>query len=156
AAPDETAEPAVNLPPVARHNPVDPLDVDVSGTLTPLDALLVINHLNHGDPSLAGPSDDSAPGVFDTDVNGDGQITPADADQVIAALNGIAASQGGEAEAMPAMALPPPPIPGGDAALPYITKAEVENLLSRAAGATSSEDAIIAIVDRGGRILGVR
>src|SRR6266568_4894237 len=53
-------------------------------------------------------------------------------------------------------ASPPPPIPPGDAALPYITAAEVDNLLSRAAGATSTEDAIIAIVDRGGNILGVR
>src|SRR5262249_43714097 len=36
------------------------------------------------------------------------------------------------------------------------TQAEVETLLARAAGATSSQDAIIAIVDRGGKILGVR
>lgn len=42
------------------------------------------------------------------------------------------------------------------AAVPYITAAEVEDLLSRAAGATSTNDAIIAVVDRGGRILGVR
>lgn len=34
--------------------------------------------------------------------------------------------------------------------------AEVQELLKRAAGATASEDAIIAVVDRGGRILGVR
>lgn len=37
-----------------------------------------------------------------------------------------------------------------------ITIADVECLLSRAAAASSSEDAIIAIVDRNGRILGVR
>ncbi|HUG92994.1 MAG TPA: heme-binding protein [Planctomycetaceae bacterium] len=37
-----------------------------------------------------------------------------------------------------------------------LTAAEVEQLLSRAAGATASEDAIIAVVDRNGRILGVR
>src|SRR3954449_12832316 len=30
----------------ARHNPVNPADVDLSGELTPLDALLVINHLH--------------------------------------------------------------------------------------------------------------
>jgi len=36
-----------------------------------------------------------------------------------------------------------------------ITEADVAQLLSRAAQATSSENAIIAIVDRGGRILGV-
>src|SRR5438093_12128472 len=42
------------------------------------------------------------------------------------------------------------------AAVPFITQTEVESLLSRAAGATSTQDAIIAIVDRGGHILGVR
>lgn len=41
-------------------------------------------------------------------------------------------------------------------AVTQISAAEVELLLDRAAVATSSEDAIIAIVDRGGRILGVR
>ncbi|MDX1946764.1 MAG: hypothetical protein SFU86_15290 [Pirellulaceae bacterium] len=38
----------------------------------------------------------------------------------------------------------------------FITSAEVSQLLDRAAAATSSENAIIAIVDRNGRILGVR
>jgi len=42
------------------------------------------------------------------------------------------------------------------AALPQLTEAEVEKLLERAAAVSSSEDAIIAIVDRNGRILGVR
>lgn len=37
-----------------------------------------------------------------------------------------------------------------------ISPTEVEGLLSRAAAASASEDAIIAIVDRGGNILGVR
>lgn len=41
-------------------------------------------------------------------------------------------------------------------AVVQISSAEVELLLNRAAVATSSEDAIIAVVDRGGRILGVR
>lgn len=39
---------------------------------------------------------------------------------------------------------------------PQITAADVETLLCRAAAATPSEDAIIAVVDRNGRILGVR
>jgi uncharacterized protein GlcG (DUF336 family) len=46
-----------------------------------------------------------------------------------------------------AMALGPPPL---------LTAADVEFLLKRAAAASASEDAIIAIVDRNGRILGVR
>jgi uncharacterized protein GlcG (DUF336 family) len=54
------------------------------------------------------------------------------------------------------LAAAPIPIPVGDAAKDFITQAEVETLLARAAGATSSEDAIIAVVDRGGHILGVR
>jgi uncharacterized protein GlcG (DUF336 family) len=37
-----------------------------------------------------------------------------------------------------------------------ITTSDVQSLLQRASGATSSDDAIIAIVDRNGRILGVR
>jgi uncharacterized protein GlcG (DUF336 family) len=42
------------------------------------------------------------------------------------------------------------------AAEPVLTAAEVATLLDRAAAASSSSDAIIAIVDRGGKILGVR
>src|SRR5262249_13047490 len=134
----------------------------------------VINHLNYGDPSLTQPDDPSAPGVFYTDVDGDGQITPTDADAVIQALDGgsstpivaphaLALSALAEGEAAPhIVGSPPPPpppvppIPAGDKDLPYITSAEAANLLSRAASATPSQDAIIAIVDRGGNILGVR
>ena len=49
----------------------------------------------------------------------------------------------------------PPPVPAGkpDAVL---TAGEVGTLLRRAAAASKSEDAIIAVVDRNGRILGVR
>ena len=43
---------------------------------------------------------------------------------------------------------------GGEAN--QLTSDEVDTLLSRASGATRSEDAIIAVVDRSGRILGVR
>jgi uncharacterized protein GlcG (DUF336 family) len=57
----------------------------------------------------------------------------------------------------PAAIEPPPSTCAAvDASLPFITACEVETLLARAAGATSTEDAIIAIVDRGGTILGVR
>ncbi len=40
--------------------------------------------------------------------------------------------------------------------LPVLDPGEVKDLLARAAAATASDDAIIAIVDRGGNILGVR
>ena len=132
--------------------------MDASGHLSPLDALLVINHLNQTNP---------APADFYADVNADGAITPADADWVLAALGASLSARAepaailpldDEAEAEPPLPIvpPPPPIPPGDAGLNYITAAEVETLLARAAGATSTQDAIIAIVDRGGRILGVR
>ena len=56
--------------------------------------------------------------------------------------------------------LPTPPVECLESrqllAVTQISAAEVELLLDRAAVATSSEDAIIAVVDRGGRILGVR
>lgn len=56
--------------------------------------------------------------------------------------------------------LPAPPVECLESrqllAVTQISAAEVELLLNRAAVATSSEDAIIAVVDRGGRILGVR
>jgi uncharacterized protein GlcG (DUF336 family) len=54
----------------------------------------------------------------------------------------------------------PAPVPGPVFTLApagaNITAAEAADLLDRASAATSSTDAIIAIVDRGGRILGVR
>jgi uncharacterized protein GlcG (DUF336 family) len=50
---------------------------------------------------------------------------------------------------------PRPTAPGGPSPQ-LLTTGEVESLLRRAAGATSSDDGIVAIVDRNGRILGVR
>lgn len=43
-----------------------------------------------------------------------------------------------------------------DQNVPNVTATEVQVLLARAAAASNSEDAIIAVVDRGGHILGVR
>jgi uncharacterized protein GlcG (DUF336 family) len=151
-----------NIPPAARHNSVDAVDVDLSGHVTAFDALVVINHLLYGDPSIGNEEQESARGIFYTDVNADGLISPADADAVIAAIEGreLLSEAEGEfstlAAAAPLLAPLPPAIPSTDATMNVITAAEVETLLARAAGATSSQDAIIAIVDRGGRILGVR
>lgn len=50
----------------------------------------------------------------------------------------------------------PPPIVIAPTAPAILTEADVQQLLRRAAAASASEDAIIAIVDRGGRLLGVR
>lgn len=46
--------------------------------------------------------------------------------------------------------------PAADSPVLQLTAADVQTILSRAAGATSSEDGIIAVVDRTGKILGVR
>jgi uncharacterized protein GlcG (DUF336 family) len=48
----------------------------------------------------------------------------------------------------------PPTDPAGDPAT--LATTDVSQLLSRAAAATSNDDGIVAIVDRGGRLLGVR
>jgi uncharacterized protein GlcG (DUF336 family) len=50
----------------------------------------------------------------------------------------------------------PAPTPTGSGPQPVLTTSEVNTLLRRAAAASSSNDAIIAITDRNGRILGVR
>ncbi len=56
----------------------------------------------------------------------------------------------------PALAPPPSPYNPADGSVSVLTEGEVELLLARAAAASASEDAIITIVDRNGRILGVR
>ena len=118
------------------HNSFLPPDVDADGAIAPIDALLVVNDLNaNGSRQLVqGEGETPASEVTKfVDVNGDQFISPVDALQVINVLN--AEGEGGGA---------------------ILTEADVEALLARAAAASSSEDAIIAIVDRGGRILGVR
>jgi uncharacterized protein GlcG (DUF336 family) len=54
------------------------------------------------------------------------------------------------------LAAVPPPSNPADLAIPNITTTEVQQLLARGAAASSSTNAIIAVVDRSGRILGVR
>ncbi|HEX3725794.1 MAG TPA: dockerin type I domain-containing protein [Pirellulales bacterium] len=64
------------------QNPVSPLDVDVSGNVVPEDALLVIHALVlEGPHALGVPSLSDAPAFID--VNGDGELSAADALQVI-------------------------------------------------------------------------
>ena len=61
----------------------DPLDVNNDGVVTPLDVLVVINHLNRSDRNVSGGEGESS----DLDVNGDGVVTPLDALSVINRLN---------------------------------------------------------------------
>lgn len=130
------------------HNVAWPEDVDADSWVSPRDAVLVINQLNqaaHGEGEVGSGS------PYFTDVTGDGQLSPADALAVINWLNG-------EAEPPPVAEGEPLPASCGpaDLASAVITDCEVRQLLARAAGASASENAIVAIVDRGGRILGVR
>lgn len=82
------------------------------------------------------------------------EISP-DGDLLLKALPTDTVNLGPGARVLREAAIPPPP---GTLGLPQetITAAEVETLLQRAAAASSTEDAIIVIVDRNGRILGVR
>ncbi len=75
------------------NNFLFPVDVDDSGTVTPLDALLIINLLNSRG---LGPLDSSVSTPPFVDVTGDGNITPLDALTVINFLN--ANGGGGEGE----------------------------------------------------------
>lgn len=70
------------------QNAVNRLDVNMSGMVEPLDALIVINYINeHGTGVLsAKPTDYSGPLM---DVNGDGSMGPLDALIVINSLNQV-------------------------------------------------------------------
>lgn len=132
------------------HNTSMPLDVDNDLQISPLDALVVINQINGGsNRGVEGEGSGEASVTF-CDVDADGVVTPLDALAVINELN------------INNPVVPPPPAPEPEAAPdPFvndevISEADVETLLQRASMATASNDAIIAIVDRSGRILGVR
>ena len=84
------------LAPPAWHYLDVPEDVDVSGDVVPLDALLIVNDLNNrGARQLPAPTEgDSPPPYFD--VSGDGWLTSLDALRVVNWLN---ANMSGESEA---------------------------------------------------------
>ena len=67
------------------QNAANPLDVNHNASVTPIDALIIINYLNsNGSQVLTG-----SPAGIDPyyDVNGDGKVTPIDALTVINFLN---------------------------------------------------------------------
>ncbi len=136
----ETLEPVPMAEGEAAHSPWHNSelreDVDRNELVTPRDALVVINDLNaRGARQLSiAEAEGPAETIHLIDVNDDQFVTPHDALLIINALN--AEGEGGSSD--------------------VIEASDVEALLARAAAATVSEDAIIAIVDRGGRILGVR
>ena len=86
--------------PSVWQNPVNPLDVNNDGFVTPLDALLIINSLNLVGPRmLPNPAlpPNTPPPFYDT--NGDGSISPLDALLVINQLNNPSIQNEGEGEA---------------------------------------------------------
>ncbi|MFN0021570.1 MAG: dockerin type I domain-containing protein [Pirellulaceae bacterium] len=92
-------------PPITSAQPTGSLtnsrdhsDVDNDGSVSPIDALLIINRLNSGDTSLPPTPFTHAPFV---DVNGDGICSPVDALMVINRLNSQLGDGGasGEGEA---------------------------------------------------------
>jgi len=127
------------------HNRRQAEDVNDDRHVSPLDFLLIANDLNErGSRLLTEPAGEDAPpdAASYIDVNDDLHISPLDALLVVNILIAEPEAGGG---AMPAAV-----------ASAMLTAADVEALLSRAAAASASEDYIIAVVDRGGRILGVR
>jgi hypothetical protein len=70
------------------QNLTNPLDVNHDEFVSPLDALLVINHLNASGSRLLTAGELDLPFV---DVNGDGYLSPIDALQIINDLNSSAA-----------------------------------------------------------------
>ena len=129
------------------HNASMPLDVDNDRQISPLDALVVINQINSVG-GVEGEFDLDKPTTY-CDVDADGVVSPLD---VLAVVN--------ELNLHLSVAIPIPPAPDPEPkpfiSGPVITEEDVTCLLQRASMATASNDAIIAIVDRSGRILGVR
>ncbi len=81
------------------QNPANPVDVDGSGSVVPLDALLVINELNtNGSRELPDPGPGNEPPPY-FDVNGDNHVSPIDALLVINYLNARSGNGSGEAPA---------------------------------------------------------
>ncbi|MFM9063539.1 MAG: dockerin type I domain-containing protein [Pirellula sp.] len=133
------------------HNAALPEDVNNDAVVSPLDPLAIINRINSLGSSQPTPSGGEGEVSDYPDVNNDGVIDPLDALSVVDVINAN----------MPF--IPPPLVSGEDDSgfnmleeMHQLKATEVETLLKRASMATPSQDAIIAIVDRSGQILGVR
>lgn len=80
------------------QNPVLRWDVDRSGTVSPLDVLLLIDAINSNPVgNLPSPRMGSTLGLPDVDVDGDGRVTPLDVLDTINRLNAVGGSGEGEA-----------------------------------------------------------
>jgi hypothetical protein len=79
-----------------------PLDVDVDGQVTPLDALLVINYLNASGPGTPPERPGGAANPLYLDTSGDNVISALDALLVINRLNATAGAEGEQTQVQPA------------------------------------------------------
>ena len=160
---EETTE--VDQPPTLEEDEsvVDPpaltvqpkmVDVDNNGVITAKDALLVINALNLEAEII--PADTPLPAPLDYDLFPKGAFVDSDAPADIdfdVLTNFRTFDPGNPAFEYTAAFNSAFQALGADSQL---TEDEVETLLERASAATSSEDAIIVVVDRNGTMLGVR
>ena len=118
------------------QNAANPLDVAGTGTVTPIDALIVINYLNaHGQ----GPLPATFSGSDYLDVNGDDAVTPLDALAIINDLN-AQASATTAAVAAQSTAAPTP----GDVAAPAIATAVDESLAMGVSLASTAQPTSLA------------
>lgn len=81
---DPPSLPGLVTPTRRFHNPVNPLDVDNDGLVTPRDALIVINQLNAQGPSIT----DALQDALFIDTTDDGWVTARDVLEIINYLNG--------------------------------------------------------------------
>lgn len=90
----------IHVPPF--HNAALPYDVDNSGDVSPIDALILINYLNQVGSRLPTPPVPPEKPAYFLDVTGSGSVTPLDVLMVINYLNQQAqqgSQEGGEGEA---------------------------------------------------------
>jgi hypothetical protein len=79
-----------------------PLDVDVDGLITPLDALQVINYLNAAGPGTPLDRPGGVENPLYLDTSGDNVISALDALLVIIQLNATASAEGEQSQPLPA------------------------------------------------------
>ncbi len=136
------------------HNQQLPEDVNSDQLVSPIDALTTINALNHFGSHRLCDRGGAGESAMLPDVSNDGWLTPLDALLVINRLNAEA-----EPDRDPSFrerltaSLSAVEQLGANSLL---SESEVAVLLKRASQASASQDAIVAVVDRSGRVLGVR
>lgn len=80
------ADLGINVDPLAYHNSIAPNDVNRDSIVSPVDAILIVNHLNNNEDATL-PAVDGLAKTALLDTNADGFVTPHDALNVINSLN---------------------------------------------------------------------